>query len=172
MTVVHDQCARRAHHIRRVGAVVAALLSVTALTGCGVRNDYSATERTTAGSVNVDAGPLALRHLRVVLGDGSRVGSGGPVLRGSFVNGGEQDDELLAVTSPAANTVRLAGTGAGSSQTVPLAAGGIARLEHPQGPGWTFEGARGDLPAGTSVRVTFHFAHQGRVTATVPVAAG
>ena len=153
----------------RVGKVAATLLAVWVATGCGVRNDYSATERTTSGSVNIDAGPLALRHLRVELGDGRRGGDGAPMLRGSFVNVGERDDELLRVTSPVADAVRLAGVGAGGRETVLVSAGGVARMEHPDS-GWKLEGVSGDVQAATTVVVTFHFAHQGRVTATVPVA--
>lgn len=163
------EIARRRRH---VGWVVATVLAVAVATGCGVRNDYSATERPALGSVNVDAGPLALRHLRVELDDTRQVGSIVPMLRGSFVNAGQQDDELLRVTSPAAETLRLAGVGAGASQTVPLAAGGVARLEHPEDPGWMLERVSRELQGGTSVPVTFHFAHQGRVTATVPITAG
>lgn len=154
----------------RVVGVTAALLAALVATGCGELNDYAATERTTGGSVNVDAGPLALRNLRVELGSDVRAGLVSPLLRGSFVNGGDRDDELLRVTSPAAETVRLSGTDGEGSRTVPLVAGGVARLEHPTDLGWVLDPAGDDLRAGTSIRVTFHFAHQGRVTATVPVA--
>jgi len=156
---------------RRVGRAVVTLLAVAAVTGCGVRDDYSATERTTSGSVNVDAGPIALRHLRVVLDDGLRAGFVQPVLRGSFVNSGDRDDELLRVTSPAAETVLFTWAGAVATETMPLAAGGVARLEHPTDPGWVLDLAAGELRNGTSVPVTFHFAHQGRVTVSVPVVA-
>ena len=156
---------RRSH----VGKVATTLLAALVATGCAVRNDYSATERTTSGSVNIDAGPLALRHLRVELGDDRRVGDGAPMLRGSLVNAGERDDELLRVTSPVADVVRLVGVGAGGPETVLLSAGGVARMEHPDS-GWKLEGVSGDLQAATTVLVTFHFADQGRVTATVPVA--
>ena len=153
----------------RVAEVAVTLLAVLVATGCGVRNDYSATERTTSGSVNIDAGSLALRHLRVELGDGRRVGDGAPMLRGSFVNVGERDDELLRVTSPVADAVRLVGVGAGGRETVLMTAGGVARMEHPD-LGWRLEGVSRDLRPATTVLVTFHFADQGRVTATVPVA--
>lgn len=157
---------------RLVGGLGATLLALTFATGCGTLNDYSATERTTAGSVNVDAGPLALRNLRVELNDGERAGSVAALLRGTFLNAGDRDDELLRVTSPVADAVQLAGVGPGSSQTVPLTAGGKARLEHPEDPRWVLEGTAAELQAGTSIPVVFHFAHQGRVAATVPVAAG
>jgi hypothetical protein len=155
----------------RVVGVAAALVAALVATGCGELNDYAATERTTAGSVNADAGPLTLRNLRVELDGDGRAGLAAPVLRGSFVNGGDRDDELLRVTSPAAETVRLSGTDAERSRTVPLVAGRIARLEHPTDLGWALHPAGDDLHAGTSIPVTFHFAHQGRVTVTVPVTA-
>ena len=151
---------------------MAALLAALLATGCGVHNDSAAAERTTSGSVNVDAGGLALRHLRVVLDDSPQAGLVSAVLRGSFVNSGDRDDELRRVTSPAAETVQLIGVGAEPSQTVPLAAGGVARLEHPTDPGWVLDPLAGDLRAGTSIPVTFHFAHEGRVTVAIPVAVG
>jgi hypothetical protein len=157
---------------RHAEAVVAVLLAAAVATGCGVPNDYAATERTTGGSVNVDSGPLGLRHLRVVLDDRLQAGVVSPVLRGSFVNSGDRADELLRVTSPVAETARLSGRDARLSQTVPLAAGSVVRLEHLTDPGWVFEGAGRELLPGRSVPVTFHFAHEGRVTVTVPVTAG
>lgn len=154
-----------------VSAVVTALVAAAIATGCGVRNDYAATERMTAGSVNVDAGPLALRHLKVVLDKSLKPGVVSQVLRGTFVNSGDQADALLRVTSPVAESVRLDGMAAAASQTVPLAAGSVTRYEHSTDPGWVLAGAERKLVAGTSVSITFHFAQQGRVTVTVPVAA-
>ena len=134
----------------QVTATLTAALTAVVLAGCGARNDYSATERRLPHSVNVDAGPIALRHLRVHLVDGRSPLDGAAVLRGSLLNSGG-DDTLLRVTTPAAGSVRVNMLSTG--------------LE------WKLTDLRQPLRDGTSVVVTFHFAAQGKVVATVPVTA-
>lgn len=133
----------------KVTATLTAALTAVVLAGCGARNDYSATERSLPHSVNVAAGPIALRHLRVQLIDGRSPLHGAAVLRGSLLNAGASHDTLLRVTTPAADSVRL--------------------IMLSTGPEWRLTDLRQPLRDGTSVAVTFHFAAQGKVVATVPV---
>jgi len=144
----------RSHRHGAPAAALAAALTVSVLAGCGARNDYSAVERRLPNSINVDAGPLALRHLRVQLIDGSSPDSATAVLRGSVINSGGSQDALLRVTTPAAESVH------------PITAPDVRSTDFGE---WRLTDLRQPLRVGTSVAVTFHFAAQGKVTATVPV---
>jgi len=162
---------RRTRLLRRALAAALSLIAVAVLTACGgARNDYSATERVLPNSVNLDAGPLALRHLRIELADADRSSPSMAVLRGSFLNLGTQTDMLLRVTTPAAATVTL--SPADRDGAVALPPGVVARLQHPEDPGWVLNQQRAPLAAGSTAAVTFHFASQGRVTTQVPVTNG
>lgn len=155
---------------RKPIVVAAAALAATILTGCGALNDYSATERTVPSSANVDAGSLALRHLRVHVIDGQSGAPDAAVLRGSFFNVGDSHDALLGVTTPDAGSVNLMSAGSVSEVShLPLRPGEVQRLQHATDPGLFLAELREPLLVGTSVPVTFYFATQGKVTATVPV---
>ena len=61
---------RRLRRLRRGLAAAVTPLALAGVTSCGgATDDFSATQRTLPNSVNVDAGPLALRHLRIDLSD-------------------------------------------------------------------------------------------------------
>jgi copper(I)-binding protein len=168
---VRRQATRRRRG-RRPTVVAATALTAIFVTGCGgALNDYSATERSLPNSTNVDAGPLALRHLRVQVIDG-QAGGDSATLRGSLLNLGSDHDSLLRVTTPAADTVTLVSpSGEAADGELPLRPGATHRLQHPTDPAWVLTDLRQPLQVGASVPVTFHFAAQGRVTATVPIAA-
>jgi copper(I)-binding protein len=156
-------------YLRRGLATVLFLLALVGVTACGgALNDYSATERSLPNSVSVDAGPLALRHLRVELDDALTAGGIQAVLRGSFLNLGTQPDALLRVTTPVAAAVTLSAD-AGENDSVVLRPGSVEHLQHPADPGWVLDELNAPLAAGSSIEVTFHFAAQGRVTAQIPI---
>ena len=160
----------RSRLFRRLMAITIGLLAMAGVTGCGdILDDYSPTTRSLPNSINLDAGPLALRHLRIELRDPVATGGSTAVLRGSFLNLGTQPDALLRTTTSAAATMTLT-SGDRVYDTVALPAGRVARLQHPEDPGWVLHDLRRPLAAGSSVDVTFHFASQGRVTAQIPVA--
>lgn len=154
-------------------AALTAALMATLAAGCGgALNDYSATERALPNSVNVDAGPIALRHLRVQVIDGQVAAEDAAVLRGTVLNLGGGHDALLRVTTPVAGAVSLVSfQGQTLADDLPLRPSAVQRMQHPSDPGWMLADLREPLRPGTSVSVTFHFAAQGEVTAAVPVTA-
>jgi copper(I)-binding protein len=149
--------------------VVITVLALFAVAACGIpTNDFSATERNVPNSVNVDAGPLALRHLRVEIAAATATDESPAAVRGSFLNHGPDPDALLRVTTPAAATVTLT-PAAGEDDSVALQPGELTRLQRPEDSRWALTDLRGPLTAGSSVDVTFHFANQPSVTASIPV---
>jgi len=156
--------------LKMPAVMMIAAVAVTLITACGQRNDFSATERALPHAVNVDAGPLALRNLRVDLIESPPFDSVRAALRGAFINTGSGHDELLRVTSPAASSVRLSPAGDAHFAPVPLPVGAAQSLQHQTERAWLLLGElREPLRAGGSIPVTFHFAQQGKVTVTVPV---
>lgn len=150
-------------------ASAAALAATVALVGCGSgQSAQTYKQRTAADSTNTQLGSLALRNLAITAppGDALLATGGDAVVRGTFVNEGDQADMLVGATSDAATTVALkAGDAAVPSVAVPpngLSAGDASIV---------LQGLTRPLRPGDYVTVTLHFARNGRSDVLVPVQA-
>jgi len=153
--------------------VVAAVLSVAVLSGCGSglhAMTYKATGRQDGSSANVGgARGIAVRHLHVAppaAGSTHDAGGSALVLAG-LSNGGDGDDALVSASSPAAASAALTVDGRDVPE-VPLVAGRAA----PAGFAVRLDGLLDELHVGESVEVTLVFRDAGRVTLTAPLLPG
>ena len=138
---------------------VAAILCVTALSGCATGLQAQTYKARTAGSSSsADVDGLALRGFAIDVDPTSA-----PQLTGIIVNRGTDGDQLVSAATPAASGVQF------------LSTNGAAVLDLPagrtSGTGWAlqFDGLAAPLVPGSFVEVTLQFAKAGRTTLSVPV---
>lgn len=158
---------------RPAGRVATAVLAVAlgpVLTGCGAGfQAQTYQERTIADVTNAAAGAVAVRAVSIRPGPKDGGYAAGEDAEGTFtlVNDGAEDDRLVEVTSPLAESVDLIETDGGST---------VDEVEVPR------LGTTGDrygmvlrslaeaLHAGEYAEVTLRFERNGEVTVQVPVA--
>lgn len=160
--------ATRSRAQRAVGAVTAGLLAVV-LTGCGAGfQAQTYQERPVTDGSNASVGAVAIRNI-AVLPDARGVvpaGSDAPV-RMTLVNNANQDDALVAASSPAATSIDIT-SGAGGSTVSQLPLGPFGTTGSTAG--LMLRGVRQDLRSGETIPITLRFQRSGEVTMDVPVA--
>jgi copper(I)-binding protein len=151
---------------RRLGACVATLsliaapiLGVVALSSCATGTDaMTGQARTTTNSVAGAVGTVALRNVYVV-GPAQRGGSAQVI--SSFFNDGAQNDEIIGVSSPGAET--------GRPPSSPVLSPGGGNIYIADGTAPALFGLKSDLDIGSKIEVTFTLAKAGSVTLLAPV---
>ncbi|WP_250285422.1 MULTISPECIES: hypothetical protein [unclassified Frankia] len=152
-------------HRPRVRTATALLVAATSLTGtaalsaCAAGSDALTSQaRTTTNTVSGAVGTISLRNVYVA----------GPAARGAdaqvvsaFFNGGTQEDQIIQVSSDAANG------GVAPASAVLKPGGGVIYIANGSAP--TLTGLNRELLVGQAVPVTFTFAKAGSVTLNVPV---
>lgn len=151
--------------------VAATVLGALVLTGCGTGLQAQTYKKRDQGEVSgANVGGIDLRGLAVAApSDGGKLAKGGDAtLTGVLINGTDQPDTLVSVTSDAAtSTVLSAGSATGGTEVV-VPAGSLTTDP------WsaTLRGLTEDLYPGQFVDVTFEFKTAGRVKVSVPVQSG
>jgi copper(I)-binding protein len=151
---------------RRLGARVATLsliaapiLGAVALSSCAAGADaMTGLTRTTTNSVAGAVGTVALRNVYVV-GPAQRGGSAQVI--SAFFNDGAQNDEIIGVSSPGAET--------GRPPSSPVLEPGGSNIYIADGTAPTLLGLKSDLEIGSRIEVTFTLAKAGSVTLLAPV---
>lgn len=170
-------------HSRPVAALIAAVCTITlALAGCGAGQITQTDSQAAAvdGASGDVGGTIALRDVLIPApsnSDGSYpAGSSAPVLL-TIINQGASADELISVSSPAADRVLVLGTRTippGTNITSAIAA--IPGTGQPQSPLVAGQlrivlNTAQPLRAGLNTPVTFVFRNAGTLTVPVPMAA-
>jgi hypothetical protein len=158
---------------RRPALALAAMLSATLLSGCGVglhNRTYQEHGREDGAVADLAGGSgLAIRNLHLVPpATGSILGLGSSaVVVGGLVNKGTQDDKLVGATSDVAGGVTLLLDGSPVTDVVVPALGAADQT-------WSLQlnGLTRSVAAAQYVGVTLEFARAGRVTLQVPLFAG
>lgn len=147
-------------------AVGLALALALGLSGCGAGlRAQTYEERTTSDSTNDAIGALAVRHIRVLPPRGNSVYPAGGNAQVSLVvvNEGTEDDRLVSVTSDAASTVQVIGSGGRpASLTVPA-------LSTASNYSFVLRGLTRELRPGNYVPLTLTFDVNGSETLLVPI---
>lgn len=172
----------RSFPARRVAAAATVAAAALFAAACSAgQTAQTAAERSTVDGATANAGPIALRNVRVAYPPNARyVRGSSAVLQFSAVNTGGRPDQLVSVTAPVAQSV-VTGPGAGqpNATETPSAAPAAGSVDLPPGTLVTFDsnaalvqlmGLTADLVSGQTVNITFTFAKAGSVTVPVPVA--
>lgn len=165
---------------RRTALLVASLLgaAAVALSGCsaGAVTQTDTSVPSVPGTEG-QVGSIALRDVTLDPGSVATVPAGATVtLKGTLVNQGLDDDQLISVSTPYASQVRAEGTtsipGNAATQIVGSRPGPVGRPSPTQPNGTariTLAGVTQVLRAGPTYPVTFTFARSGSVTLPVSV---
>ncbi|WP_157180404.1 MULTISPECIES: hypothetical protein [Protofrankia] len=135
------------------------LIGTAALSACAAGSDTLTSQaRTTTNTVSGAVGTIALRNVYVA-GPAARGGDAQVV--SAFFNGGTQEDQIIQVSSDAANG------GVAPASSVLKPGGGVIYIANGSAP--TLTGLNRELLVGQAIPVTFTFAKAGSVTLNVPV---
>jgi copper(I)-binding protein len=146
-----------------------ALALPLALAGCGANFEAQTyQERTVADGTNSATGAIAVRNVTVLPSEEEEgvlsAGDDAEVVL-TLTNDGPEDDQLVEVTSPAADDVEITDSGRTTSSFE------LPRLGTTgTGLGLTLTGLSEDLRPGQYVEITFRFERNGEVTVSAPVA--
>lgn len=173
-------CSPRTRMVPSAGwRIVVCLGAGLALAGCGAGQlTQTAAQQAAVTGAAGDAGEISLRDVRFPYpaDPTSRypVGASVPLLA-TIINHGDEADELVAVTSPAASEVRLSGDTAipaGKNLVLDADEADAAELVSPLVAGKlrVVLVTSQVLPAGVNTPVTFQFRSGGQVTLAVPMA--
>lgn len=163
---------------RKLGSAVLGLGAALVLAGCGAGQlTQTDSQQSAVNGAQAQTGALLARDAGLLYPDnqvhGYPVGSDAP-LRLTFVNNGKTDDELVAVSSPAATT----GTVQGSTRVVAASTLRVApsqaqapnptpeRVGHAQ---ISLRGLKRDIRPGQTIPVTFSFRDAGPLTVDMPI---
>ena len=142
------------------------------LGGCSAGQEAeTAEESPDVAGVDGTVGSVSLDDVFIEADGTIEAGVSAP-LRGVLTNGAEQDDDLLRVTTPAAESVQLlAEQGVPSPDSIAVPAGG--QVDGSTGAiRMQLEGVTEPIEITDTVPVTFTFEHAGEVQMDVPVAPG
>jgi copper(I)-binding protein len=159
----------------RIGAALAALITLLALAGCGSGQNGVNYNRARIGLDSVDGQVGQLRLLSVSIaspgGRGSfHIAGDDAALLLTITNGGDTADELIAATTEIAGEIVLRdGDAAPDPVQVDVPPGGVAVLREVAGQHLELSGLQGRLRSGFSFPITFEFRDAGSVTLSVPV---
>lgn len=162
----------------RAAAFGLPVLLIALLGGCGVGQDtQTARQLPSVNGANGQVGPIVVRNMELAYPEGEGFyppGSDAPVLV-TVVNTGNNEDELVAVTSPVSQPAEIEGQRGlrpqrmlravppdkGSDQAAAL---GIGELNI------TLKGLAEDVRPGRTIRVTLLFRQAGELHLDVPIA--
>jgi hypothetical protein len=158
--------------VQRISPPAWVAVGLLVLGGCSAGQEAeTAEESPDVAGVDGTVGSVSLDDVFIEADGTIEAGASAP-LRGVLTNGAEQDDDLLRVTTPAAESVQLlAEQGVPSPDGIAVPAGG--QVDGSTGAiRMQLEGVTEPIEITDTVPVTFTFEHAGEVQLDVPVAPG